>query len=1558
MTSNLIDVFRELPASGSEGFEGLISSLLDDLTGHHFRLASAGYQAGRDMTARVLNGNIIAVECKRYGQDSELHERSLLGEMVQAVRNVPGLDLWVLVTSRDISSRLYESLNQQAADTGIGFFTLSDADGTPGSLEILCANSPDVFLNHPSIESRADRTELKNTLTEILQSAHFARRLSELRHYFVSPLAGYNSWRCQNNDRLLKSLASTQEARARFGQAINVAQPGVQLVPRTSFSISIANWYADWKDSHSFLSVLGEEGDGKTWGTASWLSNAVKQERDFPAVLFIPSIDIANGLSGPDVGELLIAQIVRTLSLSREHATRRLERWITRSASATPLIVLVLDGMNERGDREWWRRLLEQLAGETWNNHVAVIFTCRTTYWERHFKPLAYLPVKSFVIGPFNDAELTVALGYHNLSRDSMEPRLLPMIRKPRYFDQLVRLREKLPTGGDVTPARLLFEDWRDRYERKANLVLSVEEFQNVIRRLAEQHQAAAFTFTEHELTAALPESSRHAVLEELRTGGVLVAVGGKYHINKQSLVHGLALLLVDQLREAVSATDDPQEVIAKWMEPHAEMDLKAEIAESAVLYVLGSDILPINHKVALLEWWIGSSNPGSDAAEHLIAYLPRDPEAYTSLAESVWSDDYDNQWAQEILTFGFIDRYQYPFVSSILRTAFERWLGFVHIEGSPIQRRKPEDGARLCREISERLGREVEPGPLNLGRFTLTIISDDGLLRLSRVALAVISHHDRLPFVPALSVGCLADVVMGYPFNYECTLWVIRTSQTDLRESLQTRVEELLALETEIGRRAAIRLLSFEGSASAKDLINSIPLEKVRSEIMQRHEEDPCTSPMQWKRDESLKCLQRQDINPIWAARQIASYVVDPVFAAPQSFIQRLIEVLKAVKKDQVWVVLGPTSEDHEIDTIEPTLASHAPVALSEFVRSIVLQIATRTGMARRQLSIALVSHYLILQGEEQKAIKAAWENIIANADEWSKEDEHAEMFLMEVLLSLQGPQDQLSSLLRRPKTAANLIRYENNFLPLISFDTIRTQVKSETELEVLHRILWFLAAHPTAIPSDLFDTTILPLIDNDDSIVRSKVLELTYLIKSPKGIDLVINGNWTWNESTETFENHWGSLVLCEHGKSLTFEQVSRRIDPTYLGYALTCRGTISHEVMQYAQILYQMWLRLTKSGADLPFEWPQFVIESSVNQRIEQVPRWSLSEPSNASITIASKYLSWGGIESASDFDLSDWNFDATVKKHKNLKERVREVIAQQKKSGNIWFGRDFRGAGLEDVIAIRPDLVDEWIANANPKTPQGRESIRRGGAFYDALCAACLRNNSEQGVKLYWQLMETPARTVVRDSDTQIDLLDYALFDTAQNEFVTAAWQRKLEGCQSDQELMRLVLLLERAGASEWLWSYVDNGIDNVAPIERARSRVLLGFMNGSRSLALLEQLHRNDPETWMKELTDRALSQQQKRKWSKDWFIMFLTESSNASAWGAFRLLLRCIDSSFWFWWVTVKDQIKPSPDWFRRIMFTEDNSDNLRNAIVRNEKDIAERLFAQKIMKRQVWPWL
>ena len=134
MAPNLVDILRQIRPTGPDGFEGLIAALLESLTGVHFKLASGGFQAGRDMSSRPLEGNVTAIECKRYGSDTELNERELLGELVRVDLAIPDLDLWILITSREVDSTLYETLTAAADQSGIGFLSVSSGDGEPSSL--------------------------------------------------------------------------------------------------------------------------------------------------------------------------------------------------------------------------------------------------------------------------------------------------------------------------------------------------------------------------------------------------------------------------------------------------------------------------------------------------------------------------------------------------------------------------------------------------------------------------------------------------------------------------------------------------------------------------------------------------------------------------------------------------------------------------------------------------------------------------------------------------------------------------------------------------------------------------------------------------------------------------------------------------------------------------------------------------------------------------------------------------------------------------------------------------------------------------------------------------------------------------------------------------------------------------------------------------------------------------------------------------------------------------------------------------------------------------------
>jgi hypothetical protein len=241
MARNLFDILRQVQPAGPDGFEGLIAKLLQALTGTPFNLASAGYQEGRDMSSRPQVGNVTAVECKRYGA-RKLSLRELQGELVQVELAVRDLDLWVLVSSRDLDSRLTEGLHALAVENGHGFLAISAADGDPSSLEVLISFAPQVTANHPAILQISTTDEIRPLLHEIAGRPGFAASISALKEAVTSPLVGYENWRIQQNQNFLSTLKSEQQAQACYGQPIQVEDPQAKLIRRDGLWAALDQW--------------------------------------------------------------------------------------------------------------------------------------------------------------------------------------------------------------------------------------------------------------------------------------------------------------------------------------------------------------------------------------------------------------------------------------------------------------------------------------------------------------------------------------------------------------------------------------------------------------------------------------------------------------------------------------------------------------------------------------------------------------------------------------------------------------------------------------------------------------------------------------------------------------------------------------------------------------------------------------------------------------------------------------------------------------------------------------------------------------------------------------------------------------------------------------------------------------------------------------------------------------------------------------------------------------------------------------------------------------------
>ncbi len=1554
----LVDSLRKLPATGPDGFEGLTVKLLSAITGRRFHLAKSGTQSGRDISARDPGSNVTAVECKRFGENTGLLESALLGKMAEAKTSILDLDLWVLVTSRTVPSQTIEKLHHYATQQGFEFQSISAGDGKPSSLEAVCAASPKIVLDHlKSRVSRYEKRKLKKQFKEISANSEFVDSIQRIKDWFLSPQLGYDNWRVGCNELFIKSLYSEEESRGSYGQILNVEDPGVQLIDRLTAWKALDEWYEKWNENHNMFIMLGEEGDGKTWSVASWLRRKTKQTEGFPSVIFLASKKTESNDPLKQVSTT-VSRMMRHISIDKWN--QRLTRWITDTQEKNARIILVLDGINERFGVKWWRDFLDNLKVQEFRSSVAVLVTCRTGFWKKHFEALRTIHSVTYELPPYDDKELAAALEYHGLVLSDISADLQYLIRKPRYFDLMIKYRNRVSESGDVTVPRLIYEDWRDRLERKSNLSdFDDYKFQDLLKKLASECKRGMSSVTERKLDVLLPSYiEKRPIIEELRTGGI---IGDDNRVDEQRLIYGFGLLLVDQIREEIQRNDtELAEIISSWLEPHAEMDVKASICEFAALHALSLPDISQDIRVALLLAWVNSHNPDSHIENDLGAYLPIDPQSYFNLAEVVWSDTDDNPWAQDILMHAML-RWRYtPNVADYFPSIFERWLGFVHVQGIEYLRgTEGENADKVHSDINERLGFELKCGVFEFGDRDLIAIDDDGLLRLGRVALNVISHTSRLPHIHAIATGCLSEAIMGEPDKYELFKWVVMSSEDSLWDKMNAEISQLLSVGNKTAQQAAYRLLSIEGSTEARRFQETLPDDLIPpNPFVEHHRKDPCRSIFAWSQDELETCIKRDDLEPHLIARKLQPFCINPEVDIPDHIKDQLGALLISLPKDRIWASVALTIEEHNLEQFEPCLCAFVPLSMAKFVRNMGQNAYQREGVALRQLAFRLTEHYLVFYETEFDAIFKARNELLKRTSDWTREDELSESSLFRIVLYNQSSEEQFSHLLRRPENAHDLVQYAPAFKPISDWDLVLGVLQDQDDVNALRRALWFISCYPEQIPDRLTKETLLAFINHPDSMVRAYVLKIIYLKNNKSAITRIIRGPWAWDMSHNDLENHWGSLLLSEYGTSLSYPELRSRIHPIYLGFAVQTRGLIEEEVKQYAEDIHFTWQQVGSDLPDLPPDMPHIEIEVDRSKPLApnyyKIPNSVFSK----SISFIARNSIWGGMDSGGHSDLKNLfgsKFDD--KQIDKLYDILERTIDEQKKAGNHWFGRRFDTIALKEVVDQRPDLLHKWLDEVYSNSHRGRRLLKLGRSFYEALCSVFLQKSADEGIRLYWELKNHTSLNII-DYQSEIGVLDIELFKATKADSIESAWAQRLEQCKSDRELLEVAITAQMGNGKEWLWDFTQEELRSNSPFSRSRAIRILGFIDSDEAGLVLDSLRNEVPDTWRRELVIKSLRDWRENGWAKHWFRAFLREEDPILAWRSFRLFLVCVTGMFWIWRKYVIDEFEDSHQLTKCLSFLSDNLDTIKNRIKKNEKDLNENYLAQKVLKGQVWPWM
>lgn len=1136
---------KSLNASGPEGFEGLIAKALETLTGRTFHLARSGSQRGRDISSNSLSGNAIAVECKRCASTTELNLRDLKGGLQEAEEGITDLDVWVLVTSRDVVSQVDESLRSQANEGGILYFAISDSEGI-SSLDLLCANAIDVVLRYSA--KPEDHSEIQGYLENISGADTFSIEIGKLRDQFLSPLIGYENWKLDQNQKLIDCLKSESASRSEFGQSIHVSD-NTRLIRRKEACQRLDEWIERWHDTPSSMFVVGEEGDGKTWCAVSWLSEKIVSEPSFPPVLFLSS----EMVSSNDPLDLIAHVIEKKQGVfGADGWKKRVKRWVNNRNDTQPSILLVLDGINERRDSSWWRTLLEKLSGVGEYEGIATLVTCRQEYWRRYFEPLSFLQLQSCAVSAYNDEELSEALAFHNLQLSNISSELLSLVRKPRYFDLMVKYRERIEESGDITATRLIYEDWKDRYERKQACPIDNEDFRRIICELAEKYRDENQYLRPSDIETLSGIDNRSDVLTELSSGGILRSPNssGRYSVDLNFLVYGFGLLLVDELESFNESTgEEISNAIASWLEPHPEMDIKASICGFASLHALSLQSYPRKVKVALLNAWLGSRNPDKDIEDDIVAYLPLDPEVYFDLSEMIWSDLDENPWGQQLLMRAFLRWNEFSGIQDLLQSRFEEWLGFIPIYGHPSQRRDALNLGQsnrpnlLREEITSRLGSPLEVnGQVDIGGYIFTGIEDDGLLRLGRVALAVISHLPRGRFIRAITIGLFAEELVDYAFKGAVVSWVLRSSSDSVWPYIESESDCLVNSGNAFAVDAAYTLLGYEGSSLAIEKQQALGANAAHPDpYFEEMRRNPCRYRMRWSKEACESCLLLPDLNINNLAEQLQWFSIDPEFEIPDSFLSGLSSVAEAIDVNDLMIAMGATSADHSFQMYESGLCAYVPESAGSLIREAFCQAENREGIALRQLSVHISEHSLLLRDEESVSIANAWRRIVDSTETWTELEITTECFLFkEVLANTNDAYEQLHLFIERPEPCLDLVAYETLFLSLPDWERLCSILESSTNPKQTQRVLFFIGSNAKEVPRNVLETVIIPLLEEHSSITRACILKLLYLSDYVAEIGGDMVGGWCWSLDHTCQESYWGSVLLSAHGTHLLFADV----------------------------------------------------------------------------------------------------------------------------------------------------------------------------------------------------------------------------------------------------------------------------------------------------------------------------------------------------------------------------------------------------------------------------------
>lgn len=589
-------LLQALRDGSANKLERLAADLIGRLVAVRVSTAKAGFQHGGDAGTTGRAGRHLRLECKRYGDTTPLSDRELQGELDDALRRNPALEAWILVATREVSETTQETLNLKANDVGVPIVVIDWAspEGSIPDLAALCAWASDLVEVHYGEEASVASRALASLAPLVVE-----RIRRELEPWKI----GYEQLRSATAQKVLRIWSDEADSRAALSQ--NAAGGAASdFVTRETVLSTMQAWWAS--TSFSPAVVFGAEGIGKTWAVLHWVLQELDQ---LPITLTLPAsafMDVKTCSESGVVEFLARAVFDATSTQDQSFWDKRLRRLLQSPGSEGPMLLLLIDGLNQEPSYPWLR-IIQILQGGIFRGRVRLILTTQSNYLEQRLDGLRTVAGGAVRIGvePYDikpGGELDQILMHHDRTRASLAPDLVQLARVPRLFPLVMKLSSNTDLEGDVTLTRLLWAYGRDELGLREGRAFSEVEWEEWLLKLAQSLWAeiladestagisSPFSLEDLDRMVArqsLEPSLNYRRLQEIIDGTWMEPVPsrpGSFR-PKASTVHlALGATLLQLLENAQSqSSESVNAAMASWLDPVAATSAAADILAAAM---------------------------------------------------------------------------------------------------------------------------------------------------------------------------------------------------------------------------------------------------------------------------------------------------------------------------------------------------------------------------------------------------------------------------------------------------------------------------------------------------------------------------------------------------------------------------------------------------------------------------------------------------------------------------------------------------------------------------------------------------------------------------------------------------------------------------------------------------------------------------------------------------------------------------------------------------------------------------------------------------------------